>query len=221
PIFGRSGENLKAKLDRIKKAKDDKTVRALYLQIDGVEAGWGKLGELRHAVADFRKSGKKVYAYLESGESKDYLLALSCDEVTMPEGAWLMLTGLRAEVSFYKGLFDKLGVKADMLQMGDFKGAAEPYTRTEMSPQFKKQLECVLEDYFDKSLVRTVATSRKGLTPEKVRTLIDEGPYSAKAAAKLGLIDRVAYADDLKAAIKASLKDEEVKIVKDYEKAKS
>jgi protease-4 len=223
PIFGHSGENLRMKLERIKKARDDKAVKALYLEIDGLEAGWGKLDELRRAVADFRASGKKVFAYLEGGETKDYLLALACDEVAMPEPAWLMLTGMRAEVSFYKGLFDKLGVKADMLQMGDFKGAAEPYTRNEMSPQFRKQMETVIDDYFDKGLVAAVAEARKGkgLTADKVKKLIDEGPYGAKAAAAAGLIDRVAYADDFKASFKAALKVDDVKIVKDYEKAKS
>ncbi|HKI31222.1 MAG TPA: signal peptide peptidase SppA [Gemmataceae bacterium] len=223
PIFGHSAENLKMKLDRIKKARDDKSVQALYLEIEGIGTGWGKLDELRHALADFRKSGKKVFAYLEGGESKDYLLAVSCDEVAMPESAWLMLTGMRAEVSFYKGLFDKLGVKADMLQMGEFKGAAEPYTRSEMSPQFKKQLESVLDDYFDKSLVGAIAEARKGkgLTADKVKKLIDEGPYGAKSAAAVGLIDRVAYAADFKASFKATLKADEVKIVKDYEKSKS
>jgi protease-4 len=223
PIFGHGGENLKMKLERIHKAKDDKSVNGLYLEIDGLSAGWGKLDELRRAVADFRTSGKKVFAYLQDGESKDYLLALSCDEVAMPEPAWLMLTGMRAEVSFYKGLFDKVGVKADMLQMGDFKGAAEPYTRTEMSPQFRKQLEGVIDDYFEKGLVATVAEARKakGLTADKVKKLIDEGPYSAKAAQRQGLIDRVAYADDFKASFRSALKVDDVKVVKDYEKAKS
>jgi protease-4 len=223
PLFGRASENLRAKLERIKKARDDKAVKALYLEIDGIGAGWGKLDELRRAVLDFRKSGKKAFAYLEAGEPKDYLLALACDEVAMPEPAWLMLTGLRAEVSFYKGLFDKVGVKADMLQMGDFKGAAEPYTRTEMSPPFRKQLESVLDDYFDQSLVGTVAEARrgKGLTAEKVKKLIDEGPYSAKAAVRLGLVDRVSYADDFKASLKTALKADDVTLAKDYGKAKS
>jgi protease-4 len=223
PIFGHSAENLKMKLDRIKKARDDKAVQALFLEIDGLSAGWGKLDELRRALADFHKSGKKIFAYLEGGESKDYLLALSADEVVMPESAWLMLTGMRAEVSFYKKLFDKLDIKADMLQMGEFKGAAEPYTRSEMSPQFRKQLESVLDDYFDKSLVGTIAEARKGkgLTPEKVKKLIDEGPYGAKAALAAGLIDRVAYSADFKASFKTTLKADEVKLVKDYEKSKS
>ncbi len=110
-----------------------------------------------------------------------------------------------------------------MLQMGDFKGAAEPYTRSEMSPQFKKNIEGILDDYFEKGLIAAVADARhsKGLTPDKVKKLIDEGPYSAKSAARLGLIDRVAYADDFKASFKPILKDDDLKIVKDYEKAKA
>jgi protease-4 len=92
-----------------------------------------------------------------------------------------------------------------------------------MSPQFRKNLEGILDDYFEKGLVETIAAARqsKGLTPEKVKKLIDEGPYGARAAAKAGLIDRVAYADDFKASFKAALGAEEVKVVKDYEKAKS
>ncbi len=98
PIFGHGAENLRTKLERIKKAKDDKAVKALFLEIDGVSIGWGKLDELHRAIADFRKGGKKVFAYLQEGESKDYLLALGCDEVAMPESAWLMLTGMRGSL---------------------------------------------------------------------------------------------------------------------------
>jgi protease-4 len=223
PIFGKGSENLRARLHRIQKAKNDPAVKALYLEIDGLQIGWGKLDELRRAIADFRKSGKKVHAYLESGEPKDYLLALACDEVAMPESSWLMLIGLRAEITFYKGLFDKLGIKADMLQMGDFKGAAEPYTRAEMSPEFRKQYESVLDDYFEKGLVEVVAKSRagKGLTCERVKKLIDSGPYNAKTALKEGLIDRVAYADDVENAVKESVKSKGITIVRDYEKTHS
>jgi protease-4 len=223
PIFGASGENFRAKLERIRKAKSDSAVKALYLQIDGINVGWGKLDELRRALVDFRKSGKKAHAYLESGESKAYLLALACDEVTMPPSGWLMLTGLRAEVSFYKGLFDKVGITADMMQMGEFKGAAEPYTRTGMSPPFRKQFESVLDDYFEKGLVEAIVAARtkRQWTSEKVKKWIDGGPYTAKGAADLGLIDRVAYADTLDDLFKADLKAEKIKIVKNYARAKS
>src|SRR5262249_42206290 len=150
-----------------------------------------KVDELSRAIADFRKAGKKVFAYVESGSPKDYLVGLACDEVCLPESSSLMLVGVRAEVSFYKNLFDKIGIKADMLQMGDAKTAAEPFTRTKLSDASRKQLEGVIDDYYQKSIVERIARARagKGLTAEKVKKLIDRGPFTAKAALQAGLID--------------------------------
>src|SRR5262249_21025132 len=119
PLLGVArSETFKMTIDRLKKAAADKEVKALVLEIDGLSVGWGKLHELAQAIERVRKSGKKVHAWLESGNSKDYLLALACDEVAMPESGALMLTGVSMQVTFYKGLFEKLGIKADMLQMG-------------------------------------------------------------------------------------------------------
>src|SRR5262245_23170883 len=84
-LFGLGGESFKMKLDRIKKAKADSSIQGLLLQLEGLQIGWGKLDELRRAIADFRAAGKKAYAYLESGDTKDFLVALACDEVGMPE----------------------------------------------------------------------------------------------------------------------------------------
>ena len=61
----------------------------------------------------------------------------------MPPSGMLTVSGVRMEVTFYKGLFEKLGIQADMLQVGDYKGAAEPLTRDKMSPEFRKQMESV------------------------------------------------------------------------------
>ena len=143
--------------------------RALYLEFQGLQVGWGKVDELRHAIADFRKSGKQAYAYLEESETKDYLVAVACDEVFMPAAGWLMVNGMRAEISFYKDLFDWVGVKADMLQMGDFKGAAEPYTRSGMSKEFRQQLETVIDDYYEKSYVNTIVRSRRSKSGRRSR----------------------------------------------------
>jgi protease-4 len=223
PFFGMGGENFKSKLDRIRKARDDSSVQGLVLEIDDLGAGWGKMDELRRAVADFRKAGKKAYAYLPSGDTRDYVLATACDEVVMPESGWLMLTGIRAEITFYKDLLDKVGVKADMLQMGSYKGAAEPFTRSSMSKDFRSQYEKVLDDYYGKELVAQVVESRadhKKFTADEVKKLIDEGPYSARAAVKAGLVDRVAYLDELPHDLKGDLKADRVKLERNYEQAK-
>jgi protease-4 len=222
PIFGTSAENFHNKLERIHKAAKDKNIQGLLLQIDGLSIGWGKLHELRKAVADFRKTGKKAFAYLESGEAKDFLLAIGCDEVGLPESGWLMLTGMRAEVSFYKDLLDKIHVKADMLQIGDYKGTGEVFTRNSMSPEFRERLESVLDDHFEKDLVELIAKSRakKKLTNEHAKELIDQGPFTARAAAEAGLVDRVAYLDQFEDSLKSDLKAEQVKITKNYAQAK-
>src|SRR5205814_2116841 len=81
PLLGvASGETFKMTIDRLKKAAADKDVKAVLLEMDGLNVGWGKLHELAEAIARLKQAGKKVYAWLESGNSKDYLLALSCDE---------------------------------------------------------------------------------------------------------------------------------------------
>jgi protease-4 len=220
--FGSSHENLKAKLDRIHKAKADKEVKALYLELDDSGLGWGQLDEVCQAIQDFRASGKKAYAYVEGGDPHDYLLAVCCDEVCIPEQSSLMLTGLRAEVTFYKDLFEKIGVKADFVQMGDFKGAAEPYTRNKLSDANRKQLEAILDDRYEHGIVERIVHGRKAkkLTAEQVKKLIDNGPYSTRAALKAGLIDCAQYADKFEAAIKKTFKDEKVVIARNYLAAK-
>src|SRR5258708_5366240 len=90
PFGGAQGENFRTRLERLKKAAGDKEIKALLLEIDGLALGWGKVEELTRAITEVRKSGKKVYAYLEQGNARDYLVALACDEVCIPEAGWLM-----------------------------------------------------------------------------------------------------------------------------------
>ncbi|MFM7150553.1 MAG: signal peptide peptidase SppA [Gemmataceae bacterium] len=219
PLLGQIGETFKQKIERIRKVRSDKDVQALLVEIDGLAVGWGKLNELSQAIASVRKAGKKVFAHVESGNRADYLLALAADEVCLPEPSWLMLTGIRAEVTFYKGILEKLGVKADMLQMGDFKAAAEPYLRDNLSEANRKQITAILEDTFEHDIVGRIAAARK-LTPERAKQLIDEGPFSSRAALKAGLVDKLQYFQDYQESIKASLGGGEMKLVRDYGKKK-
>jgi protease-4 len=223
PLFGGSSENFKTKLDRLAKVKSDANVKALVLQIDDLSIGWGKLDELRRAIADVRSSGKKVYAYMESADAKGLITALACDKIGMPEGGEVMLHGIRAEITFYKDFFEKLHLQADFLQMGDYKGAAEPFTRSGMSPQFRKQLETVIDDFFEKSLVEGIANSRpdKNWTAEQVKKWIDEGAFTAKRAKELGFIDQIAYEDEFESMAKGEVKGDGVTVERQYGKEKA
>ena len=224
--FGVAAENFRDKLDRIKKAKADPNVKGLIVQMDGLRLGlfgFGKVEELRHALADFRASGKKAFAYVEDIEGIEYLIALACDEVCLPDVGSFSFLGLRIEMSFYKELLDKVGVKADFLQMGEAKGAAEPFTRTEMSEENRKQYNLVLDDLYENGVVKAIVASRPAQkwTPEQVKKLIDGAPYTARTAKELGLVDRVAYRESLEEEVKNGIKGEKVEVAREYGKAKS
>jgi protease-4 len=217
-LFGELEVNLAEFLTRLDRLANDKAMSGVVLKIRNPDIGPGKVREVREAISRVRKAGKKVTAQLESAASPDYLVACACDEILMPESGEIMIPGVRAEVMFYKGLFDLVGIQPDMMQVGDFKGAAEPYTRTEMSAEFRKQYEVVLDDLYNQ-MVEIIATDRT-LDPAKVRELIDVGiflPADAKAA---GLIDEVVYDDELKSRLAKKLEVEKVDIADNYGKAK-
>jgi protease-4 len=222
-LFGAPPENFKIKLDRIRKAAKDPTVKALYLELGEFEAGFGKLNELKKAIGEVKAAGKKTYTFAEELKAKGYLLGLACDKVILPESGELMLTGLRAEVTFYKGLLDKIMLKADVLKVGDYKSAVEPFLSDKMSAANREQIESMLDDNFDHELVGWIVKARpsRHWTADQVKGIIDQGPFTAKKAAKLGLVDTTAYPDELETLFAKDLGTESATIVKDYGKAKA
>ncbi|MBX7102690.1 MAG: signal peptide peptidase SppA, partial [Gemmataceae bacterium] len=220
PLFGGAGgDSLRTRIERIHKAAKDDSVKALFLEFGGISAGFGKVDELRQALTAFKATGKKVFCYAESYAAKDYLVAASCDLIGLPESGGVDIHGMRAEITFYKDMFEKVNVKADFLQMGDFKGAAEPYMRSSMSPEFRKQYESVIDDFFEKSYVGAIVAARpeKNRTPESVKKMIDHGEFTAKKAVAAGLVDRLAYYDDFVNLIKAEVKGADgLKVAKNW-----
>ncbi len=217
-LFGEVQANLSQLMSRLEKVAEDDDVSAVILRIRSPSIGRGKLNELRAAIMRARQAGKTIYADLEMATAADYLLACACDKIIMPESGMLLVPGVRAEIMFYKGLFDKLGIQADMLQMGKFKGAAEPYSRTGMSPAFREQYDLLVDDLFD-HMVDTIATDRR-MNRQQVAKLIDQGLFTAQAAKEQGLIDAVAYDDQSRSMLKSELSADELKVTKDYGKKK-
>jgi protease-4 len=215
-LFGDVQTSLSTVVERLEEAAADKKVAAIWLRIEDLDIGRGKVHELRAAIARVRKTGKPIYAELTSAEPVQYLLASACDEVFMPPSGTLILPGVRAEMTFYKGLLDKLGIEFDMLQMGRYKGAAEPFTRTSLSPALKESIEALVDDTYD-DLAASVAADRK-LKDYQVKTLIDEGLFTAAAAQRAKLIDQVAYADQFQDALRKKLKADEIEVNTTYKK---
>jgi protease-4 len=201
-------------IERLEKAAGDDRVKGVVLSIESPDLGRARADELRAAVARLRKAGKPVAAHLVGSEPVHYMVALACDTITMPPAATLEITGVRAEVTFFKQLLDTLGVQAEILQVGEFKGAGEPLTRSTMSPQLRAQYEAFVGDLFEQ-LVERIAADRK-LAPEKVRELVDTGVFTPDAAREAGLIDAVGYEDEVAAALAKKVELAEPKIARDY-----
>ncbi|HEX3998099.1 MAG TPA: signal peptide peptidase SppA [Pirellulales bacterium] len=217
-LFGEVSENLNRIIERIDQAGKDEKISGLILEFRDLELGRGKAHEMRAAIARVRKSGKKVYADLRSGEASDYLLASACDEIVMPESGTLAVAGVRAEVTFFKDLLDKLGIQAEILQKGAYKGTGEIFTRSGMSREFREDIDSLVDDFYTQ-LIDTIASDRK-LDRGRVKDLVDQGIFSATDAKAAGLIDRVAYRDQLIDELKKSMQASEIKLVENYGKKK-
>lgn len=215
-LFAELRPPLRTTLQRLVDAGEDASVAAVWLRIEDLGIGRGTLNEIRDAIARYRKSEKPIYAELTGGDATDYLVAAACDQIVMPPSGTLLIPGVRAEMTFYKGLFDKLGIQYDLLQCGKFKGAGEPFTRNEMSPELRESMEAIVDDVYAQ-VAEMIAESRN-MPDHRAKTLIDQGLFSATAAKRAGLIDQLAYADQIDDLFKKKLKADEIRVVTNYKK---
>lgn len=178
----------------LRRAARDPRVKGLLLRPQGIGSGWGKLEEIRAGIEEVRKAGKPVHAWLAGPGTREYYLASAADRIYMAPEDVLDLRGLRVEAMYVKGTLDKLGVEVEIEHAGKYKDAGDMFTRTGMSPETREALNAILDDQYLR-LCQALAASRK-LTPEKVRALIDAGPYVAPKAVSAGLIDELVYEKD-------------------------
>jgi protease-4 len=208
-VFGNDEWSLTALVEQLQKAKVDKRIRGVFLEIKLLSAGWGKAEELRDAIADFRASGKPIYAYIEIGSNKEYYIATACDRIYVSPTGDLFINGFAADVMFFRGTLDKLGIYPDMLQIGKYKNAPDQFTRKEMTKEHREVVNSILDDLFNR-FVNTIAETRKK-SPDEVRALVDSAPLGAQDALKAGLIDGANYRDEVENELKKRLgyKDED------------
>lgn len=208
-IFGHDKLSMTTLVEQLRKAKVDNRIRGVLLEIDLLGAGWGKADELREVIADFRTSGKPIYAFIEVGTNKEYYVATACERVYVSPSGDLFINGLAADVMFFRGALDKLGVYPDVFKIGKYKNAPDQFTNKEMTKEHREVVNAILDDFFNR-FVGTVAEARKK-SPEDIRALIDRAPLSAEEARDAGLIDGASYRDEVEGELKKRLgyKDEE------------
>ncbi len=191
---------LDIQMDEIEKtlkiAKRDREVAGALIKIGGSRYGIGRLQEIRDTILDFKASGKKVIGYMTNCSTGNYLIASVCDRIVLHPSGEVRLIGLRSETSFYKGLLDKLGIRADLEHIGEYKSASDIFTREEMSEAHREVQNTILDDLYDQ-LTQSIA-DKQSWTQNDVKSLIDQGPFTAKQALAHGIVDRLAYRDELK-----------------------
>jgi protease-4 len=187
-------------------ATDDRIAGVLLtgaLNPAGYGSGYAALKEVRAALEEVRAAGKPVKAYLTFADKKDYYLASVASDVVLDPYGMILLPGLASEPMFYAGAFEKYGIGIQVTRVGKYKSYVEPFTRKDMSPENREQIQKLLNDVWG-SLVTDIAKSR-GLTPAAVQATVDaEGIIRADAAKAAKLVDRVAYRDEVIDELKAA-----------------
>ena len=190
-------------------------MKGLVVEPVGGAPFWARSQEVRDAILDFRKSGKKTIAYLEYGGEQEYFLATACEKVVLLPSSVLDLKGLATYEVFLRGAFDKVGATPDFIHIGDYKTAINTFTQRTFTPAHREMATSLNHDAFDQ-LVQAIAVARKK-TPETVRALVDEGPFIAEDALAAGLVDALLYRDEVEEHV--GLGDEDTTDFADYVQA--
>jgi protease-4 len=193
--------SLRALTEAIDRAARDEKVKGLLLRVGSLEVGWARLAELRDALIRFQRSGKPSWAHLEQAGNQEYYLATGCRKIAASPTALLDISGLAAEVTFYKGTLDKLGIEAQFEGIGKYKNAPNQFTERGFTAPHREQMEALVGSLFD-SYVKAISDARS-LELDAVRRLVDDGPFDSARAKAAGLVDELLYRDEVEARIGA------------------
>jgi protease-4 len=194
-LFETPPPSLRGLVESIDRAAADSQVKGLVLRVGGVDAGWGRVQELRDALLRFRATGKPSWAHLEFAGNREYYLATGCERIAAAPTALLNVSGLAADVMFLRGTLDKVGVQAQFEGVGKYKNAPNQFTETGFTEPHREQMESLVDDLFQQ-YVSALAEGR-GMDEERVRRIIDEGPFDAARASEVGLVDELLYPDEI------------------------
>lgn len=191
----------------IKAAGKDNRIKGLFLtgslMPEGLGSGYAALRELREALLEFKASHKPIHAYLSYVSTRDYYLASVADDIALDPYGVVVIPGLASESVFFAKAFKRFGIGVQVTRVGKYKGAVEPFTRDDLSPENREQLQGLLNDVWQ-GILADIAASRN-LSVQTLQQIVDqEGLIRADMAKQAGLVDRVVYRDivldDLKAA---------------------
>ncbi|HLP04032.1 MAG TPA: signal peptide peptidase SppA [Paludibacter sp.] len=207
-------------LANIEKAKNDENVVGIYLKGGSLSAGIASIKEIRNALADFKKSGKFIVAYADNYSQRMYYLVSVADKVLLNPQGMLELKGLAAQTMFFKNTLDKLGIEMQVVKVGTFKSAVEPFVNTKMSDANRLQVSVFLHSIWN-SMLKDISVSRK-IPVDSLNRFADEMLMfqPTEKARTYALVDSLVYVDQVDSILRTYLngkgiaKDEDLALVK-------
>lgn len=184
----------------LRRAAQDKRIHGVFITgmfaPDGYGTGFAALEELRDALVAFKAAGKPVKAYFdEAGTAEMYVASVAQELVLNPFGL-VVMPGLASEPMFYGAAFEKWGVGVQVTRSGKYKGAVEPFMRSNLSAENREQLTVLLNDLW--TVLRGDIAEARGMTPAALQALVDgEGLIDPESAHAAGLITAIAYRDEV------------------------
>ena len=187
-------------LRSIKKAETDENIKGIYLDLTEIQGNFGALAtteEIRNALLQFKKSGKFIYSYSNLGYSqKSYYLATAADKIYVNPESPLLLAGMSSSISFYKETLKKLGIQPEVVKVGKFKSAVEPFISTEMSEANRRQVQRYLDSSWG-TIVKDISERRR-ISIDSIHTITDKFDiYTTKQFCDWGFFDGTFYEDEM------------------------
>lgn len=190
-------------VNNIRKATHDPRIIGIFLNIKNYCMFDETALEIRDELLKFKQAGKKIFAYIEVAMKRCYLLASPAHKIYMPAPGDVYLRGWRAEVPFYKDMFDKIGMTAEFIYIGKYKTAPQIFTMNHISDEYREVLNALLDAYSE-DYVSQIATVRN-IPQAKVQKWIDDALYPATEALKAGMIDELVFEDEVEQHIQVEL----------------
>lgn len=206
-------QTLASLVEAIREAKENKNISAIYLRCGGISAAPATLNALRSALVDFRESGKKILAYGDNIAMGDYYIASVADRMMLNPAGTVMLHGLGGTSLYYKDLFDKLGIEFQVVKVGTFKSAVEPFIMNDMSAPARAQLDTLYGTLW-KVMREGICEQRSRLTPESIDSLVNEFAFLKPTdyLVEAGVVDTLIYGRSLDSIVAAAVGKEKKKL---------
>ncbi|MED6183919.1 hypothetical protein PIB30_042469 [Stylosanthes scabra] len=190
-----SGLSLPQICENFVKAAYDPRISGIYLHIEGLNCGWGKVEEIRRHILNFKQSGKFVVAFVPTCQEKEYYLACACEEIYAPPSAYFSLFGLTVQASFLRGVLDNIGIEPQVERIGKYKSAGDQLARRTISEENCEMLTALLDNIYSNWLDKV--SSAKGKKREDIENFINEGVYQVDKLKEEGLISNIIYDDEV------------------------